>query len=315
MKNNSNGAVSSCQESILLSGITASTRDPYVLCYDEHYYIYTTGWYVYQSCEDRLTGEFVYPEGTCVVAPPDYDGDPWAPEVYDYDGRFYMFTTYKSKMTGKRGCAVFVSNSPAGPFLPHSDGHITPSDKDYIDGSLYIDADNQPWMIYVKEWISMEDGIGRMLCAKLSTDLKTLISEPVEMFQATDPAWAAGIITDGPFLYRTQNGSLLMLWSNYDREGYCVGLAKSKSGAVTGPWVQMEEPLYSKKYTGVYDGGHGMIFTDMDGNMWMAMHSPNTATEVAQERTVFIPLKEEKDALVWDRKRNVRKDAPNMSKE
>lgn len=294
---------SSYQDSLITSSITASTRDPYVLCYDGHYYIYTTGWHVYQSCEDSLAGEFVCSEGTCVVAPSDYAGDAWAPEVYYYNNQFYMFTTYKSNVTGKRGCAVFVSDSPTGPFTLHSDGHITPSDRNYIDGSLYIDRDGQPWLVYVKEWISMEDGIGRMLCAKLSADLKALISQPVELFRASDPAWAAGVITDGPFLYRTQNGSLLMLWSNFDREGYCVGIAKSGSGAVTGPWLQMEEPLYSKQYTGVYDGGHGMLFTDMGGNMWMAIHSPNTATEARLERTVFIPVKEENDTLIWDRKR------------
>ena len=92
-----------------------------------------------------------------------------------------------------------------------------------------------------------------------------------------------------------------MIWSNWDSEGYAVGVAESTSGLVNGPWVQKDELLYSKAYTGEYDGGHGMIFTDGKGQLWMSMHSPNAETADGRlETPVLIPLKEENDALVWD---------------
>ncbi len=51
----------------------------------------------------------------------------------------------------------------------------------------------------------------------------------------------------------------------------------SPSGEVTGPWEQLEERLFSKEILGDYDGGHGMIFSDYDGKLWLALHSPNDA--------------------------------------
>ena len=126
------------------------------------------------------------------------------------------------------------------------------------------------------------------------------------LFRANRAKWAVskdGYLTDGPFLYRTQKGSLIMLWSSWDEDGYCVGIAKSESGSITGPWIQQDEPLYSKKYTGMYDGGHGMIFTDAGGKMWMVIHSPNDISpEKGKEDVVFIPVKEENDTLVWNRR-------------
>ncbi len=276
-----------------------SVRDPFILHYNGKYYMYSTGWLVRQSRSDSLTSRFT--SGIdCVKTPSDCAGDKWAPEVYEINGKFYMIATYKSSKTGHRGCAVFASDNPGKGFTIISDGHVTPSDWDSIDGTLYFDEDGQPWMIFVHEWTSTDDGVGRMAAAKLSDDFTHFISEPVELFRGTDPAWARGKITDGCFMYRTKGGKLLMIWSNSDAYGYSVGIAKSESGLVTGPWEQIDEPLYSKSYTGKYDGGHGMIFTDDNGNMWMAIHSPNSSNAGRVEKPILVPLKEENDNLVWD---------------
>jgi arabinan endo-1,5-alpha-L-arabinosidase len=277
-----------------------SVRDPFILHYNGKYYMYSTGWVVRQTRSDNLTSRFT--AGVeCVKTPSDCAGDKWAPEVYEINGKFYMIATYKSSKTGHRGCAVFVSDEPGKGFTIISDGHVTPSDWDSIDGTLYFDEDGQPWMIFVHEWTSTDDGVGRMACAKMSDDLTHFISEPVELFRATDAPWARYTITDGCFMYRTKGGKLLMLWSNLDAGGYCVGVAESETGLVTGPWIQHEEPLYSKTYTEEYDGGHGMIFTDGSGYMWMVIHSPNGGISAGRVETpILVPLKEENDNLVWD---------------
>lgn len=299
-------SISSYQNSIVTANISSSVRDPYVLRYNGHYYIYYTGWHVYKSREDSLTGEFDYVgNGPCVEFPADYESEEWAPEVYPYNGKFYMFATYKSNKTHYRGCAVFSADAPEGPFKMISNGHITPGDGHYIDGTLYIDENNQPWMVYSKDRESVSDRVGEMYCVKLNSELTAFASEPVMLFRANQAKWAVskdGYLTDGPFLYRTQKGSLIMLWSSWDEYGYCVGIAKSESGSIMGPWIQQDEPLYSKKYTGTYDGGHGMVFTDADGKMWLAIHSPNDISpEKGKEDVVFIPVKEENDTLVWNR--------------
>ncbi len=274
-------------------------RDPCVLLHDGKYYMYGTTWKYCVS--DSLTGQFSDLK-SCVKTPDDYAGDPWAPEVHKYNGKFYMFTTYRSTKNDRRGCAIFVSDTPEGPFTLHSDGHITPSDWDAIDGTFYVDEEGQPWMVFVHEWTSTSDGIGTMACAKLSDDLTHFISEPVELFGARDAEWvsSSSVVTDGCYMYMTEKGELLMIWSNWDPYGYAVGIARSTSGNILGPWTQDEFTLYSKEYTDQYDGGHGMLFKDEEGQLWMSIHSPNDSAVGRLETPVFVPIIEEYGTIYWD---------------
>ncbi len=285
-------------EAVVVATIN-NLRDPCVLKANNRYFVFGTGWQGYFSATKDLSQHWI-PLDNVVDVPTDSDGDHWAPEVYEYEGQYYMFTTYKSKRTERRGCAIFRSDKPGGLYKLHSEGHVTPEDWDAIDGSLYVDKEGQPWMIFVHEWVSTDDGVGRMACAKLSKDLKGFISEPIELFRATDAPWADWVITDGCWIYTCQDESLIMIWSNWDKNGYCIGMAKSASGEITGPWEQMEERLFSKESLGDYDGGHGMIFADYDGKLWLSLHSPNDSDVGCPTRPLFIPIKEESNQLVWD---------------
>ena len=94
--------------------------------------------------------------GETVFAPgKDFDGNDewWAPECHFYQDAFYLFASYHSAASNKRGTAIFRADNPLGPFALITDGHITPKERDCIDGTLYVDEDGQPWMIYVGEWI------------------------------------------------------------------------------------------------------------------------------------------------------------------
>jgi hypothetical protein len=48
-----------------------------------------------------------------------------------------------------------------------------------------------------------------------------------------------------------------------------TGLAISESGKLAGPWLQQQEPIYRE------DGGHPMLFRTFEGELMMALHSPN----------------------------------------
>ena len=283
---------------IINTGVS-QLRDPFVLLEDGVYYLYGTGWRLYKNATGDLAGPWEGPFDV-VETPADYKKQKWAPEVYSYGGAYYMFTTYQSKQTEKRGCAVFRADSPEGPFALWSDGIITPRDWDSIDGTLYIDPAGQPWMVFVHEWTSTDDGIGRMAAAKMDPELKSLISEPVELFRADDPEWSRAQITDGPFIYKCEDGSLLMIWSNDDMYGYCVAMAKSESGDVTGPWVQIEKRLYNLGLFGTRDGGHGMIFRALDGNLYLSFHGPNVATDDITSDPMFMRIREENGLLMPD---------------
>lgn len=213
------------------------------------------------------------------------------PFVLVSGGIYYMYGTGAS--TGHRGTSVFRSSSPLGPFEEISDGHITPHDWDSIDGTLYVE-DGVPYMIFVHEWTSMPDGVGDISFAQLSPDLTHFVTEPETLFRADDCVWASDI-TDGPFLYKTQQGTLIMLWSSGSKLGYSVGSLFSLSGQLRGSWHFNSIPLYQRRKSADLDGGHGMIFTANDGRLLMAIHSPNSGSPA---HPVFIEMVEKDGTLV-----------------
>ena len=75
--------------------------------------------------------------------------------------------------------------------------------------------------------------------------------------------------TDGPAVYRQQNGKLLILWSSWGEKGYTVGQAVSDSGKIEGPWRHLEQIVFGP------DGGHGMFFHTKEGALKYLLHYPN----------------------------------------
>lgn len=221
------------------------------------------------------------------------DRNYWAPEVHAYRGRYYLFASFKAEGVC-RGTQVLAADGPGGPFVPISDGPVTPRDWESLDGTLYVDANGQPWIVFCHEWVQVGDG---EICAlRLSDDLTAAIEPPHLLFRASEAPWVReinskgrrGYVTDGPWLHRLASGDLLMLWSSFSAGGYTVGVARSASGDILGPWQQLPEPLYAD------DGGHCMVFRDFDGQLWLSLHRPNGSPN---ERPLFLPLREGETSL------------------
>ena len=173
------------------------------------------------------------------------DRDFWAPEIHAYQGKFYLFGTVSAEQA-KRGTQVFVADSPLGPFRVHTDRAATPHDWMALDGTLHVE-NNQPWVVFCHEWVQIGDGT--MNAVRLADDLSKPVGEPILLFRASDAPWCRPVqlgkyVTDGPCFYRLKSGPLLMLWSSFGERGYAVGVARSVSGAIQGPWTQDRQPLY-----------------------------------------------------------------------
>ena len=206
---------------------------------------------------------------------------------------YYLFASFKAEGVC-RGTQILRAISLREPFEPVSEGPVTPRDWECLDGTLFVDANDQPWIVFCHEWVQVGDG---EICAlRLSDDLTSAVGQPHLLFRASEAPWAQeinskgriGYVTDGPFLHRLASGELIMLWSSFGAGGYTVGIARSASGDILGPWQQMPEPLYAG------DGGHCMVFRTFDGQLWLAFHRPN---QTPDERSQFVPLRENESTL------------------
>lgn len=223
----------------------------------------------------------------------------WAPECHYYRGRFYLFTSVFSSRSGHRNISVYRADDPLGPFEDISDGCVGKPEWDTIDGTLYIDKYGKPWLAFVHEWTSLPDKIGRMAVARLTDDLARFASEPKEIFRATDTPFARNNVTDGPYLYETDGGRLIMIWSNHGEKSYFIAKAYSDNG-IDGDWKQENELLYEKgiKPEFEFDGGHGMIFVDKKGKLRLALHTPNSKFDGNYEHLIIPELEEKNGTIV-----------------
>lgn len=280
----------------MLKRTDINIRDPFVLVHEGKYYMYGTRG---PECWGKGTGLDCYVstdlenfEGPTEVFTPgkDFWADKnfWAPEVHRYCGDFYMFVSFKAD--GKcRGTQILKAQDPLGPFMPHSDGPVTPRDWECLDGTLYIEEadDSKPYMVFCHEWVQVVDG---QICAvELSRDLKKAVGEPKVLFTASEAPWVKDIrngnyVTDGPFIHRNDSGKITMLWSSFCEGGYALAMAHSTGNTIDGPWVQDPELLFDK------NGGHGMLFKDLSGRLIVTLHSPNTDL---MERPVFLEVKKD----------------------
>lgn len=268
-------------------------RDPFVFVHEGKYYLYgtrgatcwgdATGFDVFISEDMENWSEAIscFEDDGTFWAKRHY----WAPEVHQWQGAFYMLASFLGKDMC-RGTAILRADSPLGPFLPHSDRTVTPRDWECLDGTLYVDRSGAPWMVFCHEWTQI--GNGEVCAMPLTDDLKAAAGEPRVLWRGADAPWVvknvdngmAGYVTDGPFLWRTQDGTLLCLWASFSEKGYTQGLTMSDNGEIDGNFVHLP-PI------DMADAGHGMLFRDLQGQLWLTLHCPNV---FPNERPHFIRM-------------------------
>lgn len=280
-------------------------RDPFILPYAGKYYLYgsrvctdtdgngwglQTGFDVFVSRDLETWSE---PKSVFEITPAFWaTKQAWAPEVHVYNGRFYMFATFKAD-DKCRATHVLVCDTPDGDFKPLTDAPITPPDWECLDGTLYIDKQGEPHVVFCHEWLQVGDGT---VCEmQLSRDLTHAVSAPRTLWHASvyadvRPVHANTItyVTDGPFLLRDSKGDLCCLWSTFNQNGYAELICKSSNGDIDGEWRITSRPL------SVENGGHGMVFETFEGERLFVMHRPNNSP---LERPVLFKLKEDEQGL------------------
>lgn len=263
-------------------------RDPYILFTEDTYYMYgtrnQTTWgpadgfdvYVSKDLEDWDGPVEIFHNDGSFWATENY----WAPECIFYEGSYYLIATFGHPDRTK-GIQILKADRPTGPFLPFTDGPITPADWNCIDGTVSIDSDKTPWLIFSHSL--PEEPRGAMCAAKLKADLSGFEAPATTLFYADEAPWAQPIpfakaefgldgdayFSDGPFVFHAEDGTLCMIWSSWGQNGYAVGIARSESGSILGPWKHDARPLHAE------NGGHGMILRTREGAQKLVLHYPN----------------------------------------
>lgn len=232
----------------------------------------------------------------------------WAAEVHKYKGKYYLFTTSDNgKPIGKnirgdnyprRATQIYVADSPRGPFRDFTNNRQhTPLDWPSLDGTLWVEK-GVPYLVFCHEWTQIMNGT--VEAVRLPKNLGVPEKAPFTLFTGFDAPYITdsqpdpmkSYVTDGCFLFKTQNRKLGMIWSSWKGKDYVLMAAYSESGKLKGPWIQDKELLFEA------NGGHGMIFRTFDGKLMLSMHYVDPKDARPGRQPMFIEVDDSGDRLV-----------------
>lgn len=284
-------------------------HDPVMAKEGDNYYVFSTGpgITIYQSTDLenwRWIGRVFDGEPDWARdAVPGFSGHLWAPDVFEHDGRFYLYYSVSAfgKNTSAIGVAVNETLDPASPDYAWVDhGPILQSvpvrdDWNAIDPAIIEDEDGVAWMSFGSFW----DGLKLV---RLGPDLVSL-AEPQEWHSLArrpraptpdaDPGEGA---VEAPFIFHKDGWYYLFV--SFDK--CCRGMDSTykvmvgRSRAVTGPYVDSDgRSMLDGGGTLVIAGdddwvalGHNAAYT-FDGRDWLVLHAYETADNAKQKLRIL----------------------------
>lgn len=144
--------------------VNVPLADPHVYVEDETYYIVGTNDRDNSVIDCYSTEDFVtYNRHMGIYDPKGFggweseDAQIYAPELYCFDGVYYMYYSAKDK-SGVRRNSVVVADSPIGPYRPLQNGNVDGLNEplfldknknfDVLDITVFVDDDEQMYMYY-----------------------------------------------------------------------------------------------------------------------------------------------------------------------
>lgn len=269
----------------------------------------------------------------------------WAPEVYEINGKFYLFFSADWKVNPANESENFrigvaVADKPTGPFEEMSDKPLFDPGYPIIDANI-LQYKGKSFLYYsrccyknpveseVAEWARKQDLFNEIeeswvYGVEISNDFTTVIGEPVLLLQPpskmSDPQteWESRSVTSGEVNRRWTEGSfafehggrIYMMYSAnfFGGQNYAVGYAVSDNPL--GPFVKAGNNPVLEKNTAkggeVTGTGHNMMFHSKDGEKMYTVYHGRTR-KTGDERVVFI------DELKIDGKGVLSVDGPSTS--
>lgn len=313
--------------------------DPYVLkVKGGKYYMYGTGGGAKNGFAAYSSADLVNWESTGQVyyagnsngwsdSTAAWNGAYWAPEVYEYKGKFYMFYSAQWKDNPNKELENFrigvaVADNPAGPFTDLSNKPVFDPGYPVIDANVLFDKNGRVYLYYSrccykhpvesevaawakeKGWFDVVEE-SWVYGVELKPDFSGVIGEPVMLLRPPvkmddkQAEWESRSVTskeinrrwtEGSVIFKKGDTYYMMYSANYfGGKNYAVGYATSKSPL--GPFTKAaNNPVLQKNAEkgGVVTGtGHNSITYSPDGKEMLCVYHARTSV-TGEQRVVFI---------------------------
>jgi len=250
----------------------------------------------------------------------------WAPEVYENDGKYYMFFSADWKYNPNNELENFrigvaVADHPTGPFKDLSDKPLFDPGYPIIDANIWME-EGKAFLYYsrccyknpvesdVARWARDENLFDEIeeswvYGVEISPDFCEVIGNPVLLLRPPETSddgqfeWESRSVTSGEVNRRWTEGSFIFKHSDiyylmysanfFGGQHYAVGYATSQTPL--GPFKKAKNNPVLEKNTekgGVVSGtGHNSITWSKDGKQMYCVYHGRT-TKTGHQRVVFI---------------------------
>lgn len=307
--------------------------DPYVLNDgDGNYYMYGTGGgakdgFATYSSSDLVNWEF---EGQVYTGNEENSwaiGDFWAPEVYKFNDKYYIFFSAQWKDNPDNELENFkigvaVADKPTGPFEDLQNKPLFDPGYPIIDANVFQDDDGKFYLYYsrvaykhpveseISEWAKEKGWFDEIeeswvYGIELKKDFTGVIGEPVlllrppETLDDKNAEWESRSVTskevnrrwtEGSYTFKHQDTYYMMYSANfYGGENYAVGYATASSPL--GPYKKADNnPVLEKNIDAggnVTGTGHNSLVFSSDSTKIYTVYHGRTKA-TGDERVVFI---------------------------
>ena len=213
---------------------------------------------------------------------PDWSvGNYWAPEIWQENGKVYVFYTARKK-DGPLCIAVATASKPTGPYDDH--GPLECQEVGSIDAFPIRDENGKLFVV----WKEDGNSVGKptpLWAQELNTNSWKLVGDRREIMR-NDPTTWEGTLIEGPFIMR-RGGYFYMFYAANFCCGrgcnYATGVARSKT--LLGQWEKYDQNPILKGNENFNCPGHGTAVTTENGRTYLMYHAydPKDTTYVGRQ--------------------------------